>query len=117
MTTTGEWDDLMEIRLEELGRHSWVKGLLSTLSGSHGSAQYRFVAESGHGERVLGETFPAMPMQSLDDTREPDAWLDLARQSLDHLRQRLVDSGWHPLGTSGEHWWSETFTRVGPEAA
>jgi deazaflavin-dependent oxidoreductase (nitroreductase family) len=35
---------MIEVHLEEFGEHSWVKALVNTLSGSYGSAQYRFVA-------------------------------------------------------------------------
>jgi hypothetical protein len=76
----------LEVHLEELGEHSWNKALLSTLSGSYGSAQYRFVArrpgEHRHAseDQFVGATFPGMRLQDLDDQVEPNAWLDLARQ-------------------------------------
>jgi hypothetical protein len=48
----------IEVHLEELGEHSWVKALASTVSGSHGSTQYYFVARppgTGHrpGDHVV----------------------------------------------------------------
>ena len=52
---------------------SWIKALASTLTGSYGSAQCRFVArqpgaDHGAGDHVVtGATFPVMRLQDLDD--------------------------------------------------
>jgi hypothetical protein len=63
-------DDVLEVHLEELGRHSWWKALFNTLSGSYGSAQLRFVArppgvDDPDRPHVLGATFPVMRAQQL----------------------------------------------------
>jgi hypothetical protein len=109
----------LEIHLEELGRRSWVMGLMSTLTGSFGTAQYRFVArppveESGEEAiAVLGATFPVLRAQNLDDLVEPHAWLDLARARLEELEARLRAEGWSPESSIGRHWWSRTYVRPG----
>jgi hypothetical protein len=106
----------LEVHLEELGRRSWVAALMSTLTGSFGTAQYRFVARPPDGApddaaTVLGATFPVLRAQDLDDLVEPHAWLDRARARLDELEARLCAEGWSPAGTTGRHWWSRTYVR------
>jgi hypothetical protein len=105
----------LEVHLEELGEHSWGKALLSTVSGSYGSAQFRFVAR-GPGEHrhasedlFVGAAFPVMRMQDLDDRAEPNAWLDVARDRLRELDEQLVASGWRREPRTGRHWWSLTY--------
>jgi hypothetical protein len=105
----------VEVHLEELGQHSWVKALANTLVGSFGSAQFRFVAcPSGDRHRaddhvVTGATFPVLRAQDLDDLHLPNAWLDTARQRLDELDGELRGRGWRPETTTGRHWWSRTY--------
>ena len=111
-------DDVLEVHLEELGRHSWWKAWLNTLSGSYGSAQLRFVArppgvDDPDRPHVLGATFPVMRAQDLDDPTEPNAWLDVARERLDELDRELGAQGWGRAGTAGGHWWSRRYVRPG----
>ena len=81
--------DMVEVHLEELGQHSWVKALANTIGGSYGSAQYRFVACSQGKEHhasdhaVTGATFPVMRFQDLENLNKPSLW---------HRRNR----GWTP---------------------
>jgi hypothetical protein len=106
---------VLEVHLEELGQRSWWKALLNTLSGSNGSAQFRFVArppQGSPGPRVKGATFPVMRFQDLDDQTEPNAWLELARDSWDDLDRRLVAGGWARTANDGPHWWSRTYERT-----
>jgi hypothetical protein len=106
---------LLEVHLEELGEHSWLKALANTLTGSFGSAQFRFVArppgrhhdEAGH--VVTGATFPVMRLQDLDDLHEPNAWIDDARERLEDLDTELRGRGWQRAEPDGVHWWSRTY--------
>jgi hypothetical protein len=88
----------VEVHLEELGEHSWLKALANTLTGSYGSAQFRFVARPpGHehhpGDHVAtGATFPVMRWQRLDE-----------------LDDSLRALGWRRCPTAGRHWWSRTY--------
>jgi hypothetical protein len=105
----------LEIHLEELGEHSWGTALLNTLSGSYGSAQYRFVARRPGRHRdasedlFVGGTFPVMRWQDLEDQTEPNAWLDLARDRLRELEHELSVAGWQREPGTGRHWWSLTY--------
>jgi hypothetical protein len=108
----------LEVHLEELGEHSWGKALLNTLSGSYGSAQFRFVARAPGAHRhafedlFVGATFPVMRLQDLDNRMEPNAWLDVARDRLRELDEELVSAGWQREPDRGRHWWSLTYTRA-----
>ena len=105
---------MMEVHLEELGQHSWIKALANTLTGSFGSAQLRFVAcPPGDRHRaadhvVTGATFPVLRAQDLDDVHLPNAWLDTARHRLDELDGELRGLGWRPGTATGRHWWYRT---------
>ncbi len=108
--------EVTEIRLEEVGEHSWWRALLNL--GSYGSALFRFVAcppgpveHSASAHRAVGSTFPVLRAQDLDDLHEPNAWLDTARESLRELDRDLVDAGWQLSPVPGPHWWSHTYTR------
>jgi hypothetical protein len=109
--------EFLEVHLEELGRRSWVTALVTTVAGSYGSAQCRFVArpagtETALGDRcVVGATFPVMRAQDLDDQCRPNAWLELAQQRLGELDGELRGRGWRRAGTHGRHWWSLTYCR------
>jgi hypothetical protein len=107
----------LEVHLEELGRRSWLMAVMSTLTGSFGTAQYRFVARPPTDDRdepctVLGATFPVLRAQALDDLVEPHAWLDVARARLEELEAQLRAEGWSPERTTGRHWWSRTYVRA-----
>ncbi len=103
---------VVEVHLEELGQHSWVKALLNTFSGSYGSAQFRFVARppgaTHHPSQhvAVSSTFPVMRCADLDDTVEPHTWLELARAGLQELDGDLVGRGWRRCPERGKHWWS-----------
>jgi hypothetical protein len=112
----------LEVHLEELGEHSWGKAFLNTMSGSYGSAQFRFVArppgEHRHAsdDLFVGATFPVMRLQDLDDQTEPNAWLDMARDRLRELDEQLVSAGWRRDPDKGRHWWSLTYSGIAPSA-
>ena len=105
----------LEVHLEELGQHSWVKALANTLGGSFGSAQYHFVARpAGAPDRadthvVTGASFPVMRLQDLDDLHSPNAWIEMAHDRLDELDRELRSRGWRPTDVPGDHWWSRTY--------
>lgn len=105
----------IEVHLEELGEHSWVASAATTLGGSYGSAQYRFVARPPgarhrRGDHVVtGATFPVMRLQDLDDEHRPNAWMEIAEERLDELDQDLRAHGWRRGEVDGRHWWSRTY--------
>ncbi len=104
----------LEVQLEELGGHSWVKALANTLTGLYGSALYRFVARppgEGHhaSDHVVGATFPVMRFQDLDDLHLPNAWIETAQDRLEELDAELCSHGWRRTPGDGEHWWSRTY--------
>ena len=105
----------IEVHLEELGAHSWVKALANTVGGTYGSAQYRFVARPpGTRHRfsdhvVTGATFPGMRFQDLDDLHRPNAWIETAQERLDELDEELLGHGWRQGSGDAQHWWSRTY--------
>lgn len=106
---------VLEIHLEELGQHSWVKSLLNVLGGTNGSAQFRFVArppgfDRGVADHVLGATFPVMRLQDLNDRTHPNAWIEIAEERLGELDQQLAAEGWERQPETGDHWWSRTYS-------
>jgi hypothetical protein len=108
----------LEIHLEELGQHSWIQALLNTVTGSNGSAQFRFVARppgddhARHEHERLGASFPMLRFQDLDYPTEPNAWLDTARERLDELDRELEEGGWQRQPGAGRHWWSLSYVRA-----
>lgn len=102
----------IEVHLEELGQHSWLLALANTLGGTHGSAQYRFVARtSGRPDRrsshvLEGATFPLMRWQDLDDEHLPNGFADLARERLAEIDADLRAHRWRRCDGVGRHWWS-----------
>lgn len=112
-------DDVLEVHLEEIGQHSWVKSLLNVLGGTNGSAQFRFVArppgpDHGTGDHVLGATFPVMRWQDLNDRRRPNAWIETAEEALDDLERQLLGDGWVRQPGVGRHWWTRRYVRRAP---
>lgn len=105
----------VEVHLEELGQHSWWKALLNTMTGTNGSAQYRFVARiAGYADTPNlhvreGATFPLMRWQDLNNERQPNAFSDIAHQRLEELDATLRDEGWSRCEVPGRHWWSRTY--------
>jgi len=110
--------DVLEVHLEELGAHSWVRSLLNTLGGTNGSAQYRFVArppgpDRGIGDHVVGATFPVMRWQDLKDQTHPNGWIELAEQELEALDRQLREAGWERGLDHDRAWWARTYERPG----
>jgi hypothetical protein len=108
--------DVLEVHLEELGEHSWVRSLLNTLASPHGSAQYRFVArppgpDQGIRDHVVGATFPIMRWQDLKDPHHPNAWVELAEQELEALDRQLREAGWERGPDHDRAWWARTYER------
>lgn len=108
--------DVLEVHLEELGAHSWVRSLLNTVGGSHGSAQYRFVArppgpDRGIADHVVGGTFPMMRWQDLENRHHPHGWIELAEQELEALDGRLREAGWERGPDHDRAWWARTYVR------
>lgn len=107
--------ETVEVHLEELGQHSWVKALANTLGGSSGSAQYRFVARSPGKEHhaddhvVTGATFPVMRFQDLENLNKPNAWIETAQERLEEIDAELLGRGWRRDSSTGQHWWSRTY--------
>lgn len=111
-------EQVLEIRLEEFGEHSWWRALVNTVSNPYGSAMFRFAgrveAAEDDSEDVVGATFPVMRFQSLEDTNEPNAWIDVAKERLVELDRTLQETGWRPLAERGPHWWSLRYARTTP---
>ena len=106
----------VEVHLEELGQHSWARSLFNTLTGSYGSALFRFVARpsgehDAHEHVAVGSSFPVMRFQDLNDRTEPNAWIDTAVERLRELDAELTEAGWSRDDKTGAHWWSLTYRR------
>jgi hypothetical protein len=121
-TSTASSDpNTLEVHLEELGQHSWMKALFNTLSGSYGSAQFRFVAHppgdvhDSSDDVAVGATFPVMRLQDLNNRTQPNAWIDIAEQRLQELDRELTDAGWARADRTGPHWWSVTYSKPSTE--
>ena len=105
----------VEVHLEEFGQHSWWRALLNTVTGTNGSAQYRFVARRAGAADTRdrhvreGATFPLMRWQDLGDEHQPNAFSDIAHQRLEELDASLRDDGWRRSEQRGRHWWSRTY--------
>lgn len=110
--------EVLEVHLEELGQRSWRVALLNTVTGSYGSAQFRFVARpigSDHGDadtRIVGATFPMMRFQDLNNRTQPNAWLSTAQERLEELDVQLLQNGWRRQEGIGSHWWSRTYVKA-----
>jgi hypothetical protein len=104
-------EGVIQIQLEEVGRHSWRSALFGAVMSAGGGLVYRFVAATpggGHEETQhagSSDRFPLFPFQDLDDAAD-DKWTDLARQRLAELDAELERIGWHRLPERGKHWWS-----------
>lgn len=120
MTATAE---VLEVHLEELGRHKrGVKsGFLAFLGGGiggWGGEQHQFVArqpgpDRGSAVHVFGPTFPVVGgVKDLNDQHRPNAYLDLAEESLEELDRQLVRDGWVRGPDAGPYWWSRRYTRM-----
>jgi len=86
--------------------------MVNTLTGSYGSAQFRFGARLAGLPDVpashvaTGATFPVMRFADLNDQSVPNAWAGLARQRLEELDAELVRQGWRRRPDRGGRWWS-----------
>lgn len=104
-------EDVLQIHLEEVGRHSWKGALLSAVVGAGGGPLYRFVAaapDAAHADTdhaAVGAQFPLMPFGDLADQTD-DEWTTLARKRLHELDAELESTGWRRLPERGRHWWS-----------
>ncbi|MBI2243380.1 MAG: hypothetical protein HYU55_05340 [Nocardioides sp.] len=104
-------EGVIQIQLEEVGRHSWKSALFGAVMSAGGGPVYRFVAAAPGGEHAETEhagssdRFPLVPFQDLDDDTD-DKWTHLARQRLEELDAELVRAGWHRRPDKGKHWWS-----------
>ena len=105
----------VEVHLEELGQHSWWIALLNTMTGTGGSAQYRFVARLAGSSDTRdvhvreGATFPLMRWQDLDNEHQPNGFSDIAHQRLEELDASLCGDGWSRCEGHGRHWWSRRY--------
>lgn len=108
--------DVVQIHLEEVGRHSWKDALFSAVVGAGGGPLYRFVAAAPSGahtdaERTaVGAKFPLEPFQDLREQSD-DEWSTLAALRLAELDAELKGAGWRSLPENGPHWWSHRYER------
>jgi hypothetical protein len=109
----GKRPEAVEVHLEELDAHSWLKAVPDTLTEPYGAGQYRFVVVAAPGaDHCLKDhltaslSFPALRLQDPDRASEPDAWLDVAQRRLADLDSELVRAGWHRRPARGRFWWS-----------
>lgn len=105
-------DDVVQIHLEQLGKHSWVRAVLGAVIGAGGGPPYRFVAAPDDPEHdasehaAVGATFPVLPTEDLERQTEPNEWTDLAHQRLNELDTELLSAGWKRRADRGRYWWS-----------
>jgi len=107
----------LEVHLEELDAHSWLRAVPDTLTEPYGRGQFRFVVvpATGAANHTLKDhlafsvSFPALRLQDPDGPTQPDAWLDVARQRLRDLDAELCDAGWRRKPGRGRYWWSFTY--------
>jgi hypothetical protein len=118
-TQTRTRPEVIEVHLEELDAHSWLKAVPDTLTEPYGRGQYRFVVVGAPGadhslkdHLAVSVSFPALRLQDPDGPTQPDAWLDVARQRLTDLDGELVRHGWRRRPERGRWWWSLTYGAV-----
>ena len=103
---------VVQIHLEELGKHSWTEAVLGAVIGAGGGPAYRFVAAPADPDHdasehaAVGAKFPVMPFRDLKDLTEPDEWTDRAHQRLNELDAELTSRGWRRRAERGHYWWS-----------
>jgi hypothetical protein len=116
--------EAVELHLEELDAHSWLKAVPDLVSEPYGRGLYRFVVvpaanRADHSLRdhlAASVSFPALRLQDPDKPTQPDAWLDVARQRLTDLDLELVREGWRRRQGRGRYWWSLAYDAP-PETA
>ena len=119
MTTSGRHNtpETVEVHLEELDAHSWLRAVPDTLTEPYGRGLCRFVVVSAQeaaqhslkDHLAFSVSFPALRVQDPDLATEPDAWLDVARERLIELDAELDRAGWRRRPGRGRHWWSITY--------
>lgn len=92
-------ESMVQIHLEELGRHAWDQALLGAVIGSEDGPPFRFVAA------------PPDPAHDASEhtTAAAGVPLALAHQRLDELEAELVALGWRRRPDRGPHWWSRRY--------
>ena len=116
--------DAVEVHLEELDAHSWLRAVPDTVTEPYGGGQFRFivVATAGAADHRLKDhlatsvSFPALLLQDPDGPTQPDPWLDLARRRLADLDSELCGAGWRRKPGRGRYWWSLTYDTVAEPA-
>lgn len=111
-------EDTLQIELEDHGHSSVLRSIATTLTGTAGAQSYRFVGRVQGADphrptdSVASDTFPVLPLQvhDLDHLGEGDAYAEEITAAFRKLEQTLVEQGWRLVAT-GDHWWSEIYTR------
>lgn len=96
-------EGLVQVHLEEMGRHSWSQALLGAVIGS-GGPPLRFVAAPPDPQYDASE-------QAAAGAGLPDA---LAHQRLDELDAELKALGWRRRPDRGAYWWSLRYDPPAP---
>jgi hypothetical protein len=113
---TSDGEDALEIHVEEIGARSLRRSLLSTLSGTYGSAYFWFVGDARSADprwptyRMHGESFPVLRAQPFDALEVGGPFAAEARHALNAFRECLVAHGWRSAGR-GDHWYSYRYVR------
>ncbi|MDO9495852.1 MAG: hypothetical protein Q7J48_09135 [Nocardioides sp.] len=110
---------VVQIHLEQLGKHSRVGALIGAAIGAEGGPPLRFVAAPAEPEHdatehaAVSERFPVLPTEDLDLQVELDEWTQLARQRLKELDVELLSMGWKRRADRGRFWWSLRYDKLG----
>src|SRR3712207_901966 len=116
--------EAVEVHLEELEAHSWLRAVPDTLTEPYGKGQFRFVVVPAAGAAnhslkdhlAASVSFPALRLQDPDGPTQPDAWLDVARQRLGDLDSALCRAGWRRRPAHGRYWWSLAYDAAPADA-
>lgn len=109
--------EVVQIHLEQLGKHSWVWAAVGAVIGAGGGPPYRFVAapddpdHDASDHAAVGASFSVPPTVDLELQAEPDESTDLPHQRLDELDAELRGAGWHRRSDRGRYWWSLRYDR------
>lgn len=113
-------EGMVQIHLEEMGRHSWSQALLGAVIGSGGAPPFRFIAappdpvHDASEHAAASERFPVVPFRDLSLRTGPDEWGALAHQRLDELDAELRSMGWRRRRDRGAYWWSLRYDPPAP---
>lgn len=108
-------EGVVQVHLEELGKHSWAQALLGAVLGAGNGPVFRFVAAVPGPEHEAAEQaaaaarFPVVPFKDLEDRAQPDEWNRLAHRRLDELGAELEAMGWRRRHDTGPYWWSRRY--------